>query len=340
MIQGDIHTERDRNLFEREFKDWLPSKIVDAHVHVFDKSALEPGFEFSSKNCYQKFGGQHSIEQYEELTDEMLPGIECSLLSFGHPMLEANLEKSAAYTGKISDNKRRFGLALVSPESNVDDVERWIRDYNLLGYKPYLDFVRRKPVDEIEAVDMLSVEQLELANQLGLVIVFHIPRSGRLADPINQRQMVELCEKYPNIKFIWAHIGRAYFMRNVVGYLDGIAQCPNAYIDTAMVNHAGVLEYAFKHFPQERILFGSDAPIAWLRGKSVEVNDQYAYLMGEDYEIGSVIYDKNHVVEFTSFFYEQLRGVKQAARNAKWSDEQLHRFFYKNAHTLLTSIRA
>ena len=64
----------------------------------------------------------------------------------------------------------------------------------------------------------------------------------------------------------------------------------------SIVNHPGVLEYTFNHFPRERLFFGSDAPISRLRGKSVEVNDQCACLMGEDYRIGTATYDVDRVV--------------------------------------------
>jgi hypothetical protein len=162
--------------------------------------------------------------------------------------------------------------------------------------------------------------------------MLHIPRPGRLADPVNQTQMVELCRLYPKAKIIFAHIGRAYYLKSVLGALEGIAACPNAYLDTAMINHEGVLEYAFSHFPRERILFGADAPFALLRGKSVEINDQYAYLLGENYAMGTAIYDAAHAVAFTTFFYEQLRGIKLAAQRAGLSRSEIKGFFFDNAH--------
>ncbi|MCK5803222.1 MAG: amidohydrolase family protein, partial [Lentisphaeria bacterium] len=211
-------------------------------------------------------------------------------------------------------------------------------DYGLVGYKPYRNFVTWKEAESVSIPDMLPEAQMEIANRLGLAIMLHIPRANRLADLDNQREMVALCNAYPNAKIIFAHVGRAYYMSNVRSFLDGIAACPNAWIDTAMVNHPGVLEYAFNHFPRKRILFGSDAPIAWLRGKSVEINNQYAYLMGEDYAIGSTIHDSEHAVEFTFFYYEMLRGAKEAAEKAGLSRQEIEDYFHGNAHRLLTDV--
>ena len=40
--------------------------------------------------------------------------------------------------------------------------------------------------------------------------MLHISRPARLKDPVNLAQLLEIEEKYPNVKLIVAHIGRAY----------------------------------------------------------------------------------------------------------------------------------
>ena len=332
------YKKSDMAVYETELKDFLPEKIFDAHVHLFDESCLPQGYEFPEKDCCRKFGGQFTLEHCLEYIRAMLPEQDFYLNSFGHPSQEFSLDSGAQYTGRVSDNKRYFGMAMVSPHDSIASVQKRISANRLIGYKPYLNFVDWKKKDEITIFDMLPDQQMEYADAGGLAVTLHIPRPGRLADHVNQQQMIELCRRYPNAKIIFAHIGRAYYLQNVTGYLDGIAGCPNAYIDTAMVNHEGVLEYAFNKFPRERILFGSDAPIALLRGKSVEINNQYAYLMGEDYQIGSTIYDAGHAVEFTSFYYEQLRAIKLAAGRAGLSSTEVENIFWGNAFRLFSQI--
>ncbi|MBU8902040.1 MAG: amidohydrolase [Victivallales bacterium] len=334
-----VFNESDRSIYEKEFRDWLPEKIFDSHVHVFDENNFKPDYKLPGKSCYQKFNGTFTLEQCLEIVDVLLPDQEFSMNCFGTPDTEADLEAASKYTGKIADNKRIFGMALVSPKDKIETIKHRINDYGLIGYKPYRNFVDWMDYEAVTIFDMLSPEQMEFANEKGLAITLHIPKAARLADPSNQEQMVEICQRYPNAKIIFAHIGRAYFMNNVIGFLDKISKCDNAYIDTAMVNHPGVLEYAFNNFPRERIVFGSDVPIALLRGKSVEINNQYAYLMGEDYAIGSTIYDANKVVQFTTFFYEQLRGVKKAAQKVALSTKEIEDFFYNNINDLVTGIK-
>ncbi|MBO4405996.1 MAG: amidohydrolase family protein, partial [Alphaproteobacteria bacterium] len=87
----------------------------------------------------------------------------------------------------------------------------------LIGYKPYWNFVRDKEANDIRIFDMLPAPLLELADERRWIITLHISRAGRLADPVNQRDMVEACRRYPNITFIYAHIGRC--IRKISGKL-------------------------------------------------------------------------------------------------------------------------
>lgn len=333
-------TDRDRACWNDELVPWLPTRIFDAHVHAFELASFPPGFAFPPRNCYHKFGGQHTVAQCLEVASLLLPGIDFGMLCFGTPHAETDRDEAARYSGATADNERIFGMTMVSPEDPIAEVERRIREYGLVGYKPYRNFVTWRDAEDVSIPDMLPAEQMAVADRLGLAITLHIPHAARLADPDNQRELVNLCRTYPNAKIIIAHIGRAYYLSNVVGYLDGLAPLPNAYLDLAMVNHPGVLEHAFRNFPTERILFGSDAPIAWLRGKSVEINNQYAYLMGENYAIGTTIHDAEQAVEFTFFYYEMLRGIRLAAERANLSRKQVEGIFADNAYGLLAGIRA
>jgi predicted TIM-barrel fold metal-dependent hydrolase len=331
-------TEADRRIYELELKGFLPSRIFDAHVHMLDRTCLRPGYQYPPRSIMAKVGGVFTMEQCQAWARAILPDKEYHSNSFGNPSFDSDLDASAAYSGRIADNRRSFAMALVAPRDSREAVIRRVEKNRLIGYKPYLDFVEGKGKADITIHDMLPAPQMEAADERGLAITLHIPRPGRLADPVNQAQMVEICRRYPRAKIIFAHIGRAYYLQNIIGMLEGIAACPNAYVDTAMVNHEGVLEHTFRHFPRDRILFGSDAPVACLHGKSVEINNQYAYLMAEDYEIGTSIVDDRHAVTFTTFFHEQLRGIKLAAERAGLSRSEIEDFFFNNAHRLFSGV--
>lgn len=335
MVDFNNH---DLCIFQQELNDFLPEKIFDCHVHVFEKASFSG--EIPPTDFRQKFGGEFTFEMCDQYLGTLLPNRKIAYNSFGLPDRVTNRNLADRYVGAHCDNINRFGMALTSPYDVLDQLSKRVKDNHLIGYKPYWNMVDNRKPGEITIFDMFSQDSLEWANQEKLAITLHIPRSGRLADPVNQKDMVEICRRYPGIKFIFAHIGRAYYLSNVVGFLEGVAQMSNAWIDTAMVNHEGVLEYAFHAFPRDRILFGSDAPIAFLRGKSIEVNNQYAYLMGENYAIGSTIFDTLSTLKYATFYYEQLRGLKLAMNRARLSGKEIENIFYNNSNRLFTGIKS
>ena len=327
-------TEIDRKIYAEELSPRLPEKILDSHVHIWSKKDFPAGFSFPAKDCCNRFGGEFTIPQWREIMAELLPEQQVFLNCFGTPHAAADRTQLPAGAGEND-----FVNLLISPDDPAEKVEELLDAGGAVGVKPYLNYAAQvfgKKDNDVEIFDMLSKEQLAMLNRKKMAVTLHIPRSARFADPVNQKQMIELCETYPDIRIIFAHIGRAYYMRNIrESNIDDFVRFPNVYFDTAMLNHEGILNYTFDHFPAERILFGSDSPIALLRGKSVEINNQYAYLMAEDYEIGTVIKDTCNMVKFTTFFYEELRAVINTAPAG-----QLENVFYNNANKLFRSIKA
>ena len=303
------------------------------------KTDFPADYVHSPTSVLSKFGCQVTLDDCRDWMETILPEQRFSLNAFGFPDMAVDRGASAAYLGGIVDNETCFGMALVGSDDTADTLRRRLAENHLIGLKPYQDMVTTKPADAIEVDDLLTTEQLALAEELGLAITFHIPGIRRLADDNNRAQMVAMCRRWKNATFIFAHIGRAYWISNIEGHLAELADCPNAYFDMSMITHNEVMTYAFKHFPRERMLFGTDTPISVLKGKSVEINNDYAYLIAEDYRFGTTIHDPQSTVTFTLFFYEQLRSIKRAAAAANWSRRDVERFFHTNAYELLKGIR-
>ena len=76
--------EIDRQVYDEELREFLPERVFDAHVHLLDRSCLMPGYEFPPRNCFSKFGGAFTVEQYLEWTSAMMPDQEVCLNSFGN----------------------------------------------------------------------------------------------------------------------------------------------------------------------------------------------------------------------------------------------------------------
>jgi len=326
----DFITEHDRKVYREEFAGRLPAKIFDSHVHIILKRSYPADRGTETIDYVKPHGGEFTVRRFFEVCEELLPGVEMSLAGFGNPAMHIDRSDAANFG---ADNQRVFGLRLLSAYDPVEQVEADIRKYRLAGVKPYANMALETPGREVELLDFFTPEQLEMLNRLKLIAVVHIPRAMRLEDPLNRRQMKHLCEKYPDVTFIFAHIGRAYYQRCATNCVDEFVEFPNAWWDTAMINHEGVLRYTFDHFPAERILFGTDAPIAFLHGKSIEIDNQYAYVTPEDFHSGTVLNDTTGKLQYVPFLYEQLRSVLAL----DLPRPVLEGFFFNNAHKLYTA---
>jgi hypothetical protein len=330
-------TEKSRNLqiFNKEISDFVPEKVLDFHVHVFKESCLpenDAGVELPGTRIRN-----YTIPELKEDMRKIYPGRECSAVVFGFPDREYDDDDNNRYVSEYSDHNNTFPLRLVRPEEDPSRLEADLKNMNFFGVKPYLNYVLGKQIEDIEIHDMLPPSVMEVVNALGLIVMLHIPRSGRLSDPVNQAQIVELAEDYPRSKIVLAHVGRAYYLSNIVGQLARIAPLENLYCDIAMVNHWEVLEYLFLNFDRERILYATDLPISVCGGKSVEINNQYTYVTSKPW--GLSISDEHQKIVFTSFIYEEIRAIKKAFHNCGLKEPFLEDLFFRNGHTLLQSVK-
>ena len=325
--------ERNRKIFDDEFDAFLPKRILDFHVHVFNEGVLPENEQYS---C-----GGHPITKYDyddlsEDLDACFPERETLAVCFGMPIVGYDRARNNAYLAKESDGRRFFPLRLFDPkEDTPDSLRRDLEGRAFFGLKPYPDYVRKPNVNDAEIREMLPDWAMEIVDERGMIVMLHIPRRARLADPVNQKQIVALCAAYPNAKIVLAHIGRAYFFRNVLGNLEALKDIPNLYFDLAMLNHGEVIAHLFEQVPVERILYGSDIPIALAPGKSVEINDQYTYVTPVPWALS--ISDEHKKLVFTSFLYEELRAIKKAVEVDGFGADFVEALFYGSGMALLSS---
>jgi hypothetical protein len=329
-------TEKERNLhiYNEEVRDFIPERLLDFHVHVFHDQSLkndDPGFPLPGTRIRS-----YTIPELMGDMEKIYPGKRCAAVVFGFPDLKYNADVNNRYIAENCDCRSVFPFRLLKPEEDPEVVEGELVSMGFLGVKPYLNYVQGKPIQEIEIHDMLPAGIMEVIDRLGLMVMLHIPRKDRLADPVNQEQIVQIATSYPNARIILAHIGRAYYLSNIVGQLERIRDFPNVYCDTAMVNHWEVLEYLFTHFDRKRILYGTDLPIAVCGGKSVEINDQYTYVTSEPWFLS--ISDDHGKLVFTSFIYEQIRAIRKAAQRTGLGGTFLEDLFYNNGATLIGKV--
>lgn len=125
------------------------------------------------------------------------------------------------------------GLILVSPQSKKESVEEYLKNKQIIGFKPYHVFSSQKPT-QIASIESYLPDWLwEKADSLGLVITLHIVKDKVLADTDNQAYIVEKCRKYSNAKLILAHAARGFHAQYTAKGLTGLRGLENIWFDTS-----------------------------------------------------------------------------------------------------------
>ena len=335
LRKADCTDAENLKIYREELEEFLPEKILDFHVHLKPKEVMSEDYikNYPFKETYET--SSYTLEEFRNDMNLNLEGKDISAVCFGFPLVEYDFNLGNRYIAKKCDSNRFFPLRMISPYEDIQKVESEIKENRFLGYKPYLSFVEKAP-EEVELLDMITPAQLELADEMGLIIMLHIPRKLRLADPLNLKQIKTVSKKYPNSRIVIAHTGRAYYLKNIVGNIEQIADFENVYIDLAMLNNWEVIEYLFNHFDRARILYGTDMPIAIMPGKSVEINNQYSYITPHKWRLS--IQDVEEKIKYTSFLYEEIRAIKKASQRANLSKREIQNIFYFNGGKLLDEI--
>jgi hypothetical protein len=330
-------TQHERNLtiFQNELDEFLPERLVDFHIHIFP-----PGTTGDDMFCCAGHDlPAYTLDDLARDMAELYPGRETAGVVFGLPYPGYDRALNNRYIAGGCDGRTSYGLRLLDPlEDTAEGLASDLRSGAFLGVKPYLDYVRKENPNEVEVPEMLPDWAMEVVNDLGLAVMLHIPRKGRLADPLNKRQVRELCRRFPQARIVLAHIGRAYYPANIIGHIEDYLGHDNLYADLAMLNNWEVLEYAFAQFPEDKLLYGTDLPIAVAPGKAVEINDQYTYVTPVPWKLA--ISDEHGRLTFTSFVYEELRAVKKACQRLGKPRSFVERLFHRNADNLIAEITA
>ncbi len=339
-------TPLDRQIYEQELKDFLPDKIIDIHTHVWKRSIRGTEEQTNGKKRTVSWpamvAAEDPVEDLQETYRLMFPGKQVSALMFASCHDRRTLQACNDY---VADCSRRTGfpaLYYARPEQSADEIEMQIRAGGFLGLKSYLDLSPAYlPEPEIRVFDFFPPHQLERLNALGGIMMLHLPRPGRLRDPVNLAQILEIKQRYPNILLIVAHIGRAYCEADVGNAFSVLQDSADLLFDFS----ANCCQYAMERLLDAvgpgRIMFGSDLPILRMRTKRIVENDTYINCVPPGL-YGDVSQDR-HMREvseadgkkLTFFMYEELLAFKRASQRAGLSRADLDGVFYGNSRRIL-----
>lgn len=341
-------TEYDKKIWEEELRDFLPEKIIDIHTHVYKREFFDPA-AVGKKSAgvvtwTSAVAKENPIEDLDETYKLMFPGKQVKALMFVSG--KTGLDKNNAY---LSEKAKEYGwpaLYYSHPEQSADELEENIRRGGFLGVKCYLNKAPSYiPANEIRIFDFFPKHQLARLNEMGAICMCHIPRDGRLKDPVNIHQILEIKKEFPRLRFIVAHVGRAYTREDVGDAFDLLTTAPDTMYDFS----ANCCEYAITEVIRrcgvKHVMFGTDMPVLRMRTHRIEENGTYVNLVPP-----GLYYDPHgdpHLREvseeegkrITFFAYEELLAFKRAAKTLGLTREDVEDIMYNNANALIEGAR-
>ncbi|MBO5077076.1 MAG: amidohydrolase [Clostridia bacterium] len=344
-------TENDKRIYETELKDFLPPKIIDIHTHVWLDSLTvpRPKDEVRRQVVWPDLVARdNSIEDLQETYRLLFPDKEVSALMFISRV--HSVESAKANNAYLAGASRRSGwpaLYYSHPTQSADELEARIREGGFLGLKSYLSLSPAYlPEAEIRIFDFFPKNQLKRMDELGAIVMLHIPRNGRLKDPVNLEQILEIKREFPHIRLIIAHVGRAYTYGDVGNaFTDYLCKAPDLMYDFS----ANCCEYAIteviRHAGPKHVMYGTDMPILRMRTHRIEENGTYINLVppglygdpSQDRHLREVSAEEAEKITF--FVYEELLAFKRACTTLGMTKADVADMMYNNAYELIEGAR-
>ncbi len=334
----------DKKFYNERLRDFLPEKIIDIHTHVWlDRMVTHTTDELAKVVSWpSKIAKDNSIEDLLETYELLFPDKSVSPMTFSNVIDKNSMDKMNAYVAQCAETYNLPSLAFTQPDWDAEKFETIVTQGGFLGAKVYLTFSANCiPTNEIRIFDFLPHHQLDVLNRHNWIVMLHIPRDKRLRDPLNLAQMLEIENRYPNIKLIIAHVGRAYCPEDIGNAFEVLADTKNMMFDFSANTNTEVFEKLIKAVGAKRIMFGSDMPITRMRMRRICENGHYINVVPKGL-YGDISADKNmrEVVgkeaEHLSFFiYEEIDAFRRAAERTKLSRVDIEDVFYNNAQEII-----
>ena len=228
---------------------------IDFHTHAFSEKIAEKAMKNLS-----------AVSEMNPCTDGTV-GDLCSLLKsrgIDEAVLLPVATKPAQHEiinswAQSVNNKNgiyAFGSVYPKSEEAVEEVDR-IKNRGLYGVKLHPDY------QNFTADDESIYPVYEKCSELGLPVVFHAGYDPLSPDFIhgNPEDFVRICENFPDLRVILAHLGGMHRWDIVERLLAG--RFENLWLDTAVIAGeigADIFSRIVKKHGADRILFASDCP--------------------------------------------------------------------------------
>ena len=338
-----------KSFYEQRVSPFLPDKILDFHAHIWKADqwlGSENSGAVTSSDAFGKFETakymvtktQYTMQQLKSDLSDIFPDKECSAVCFGQPTPAVHIDKTNEYVKNSAEDGRYFPLLVCGGGCvSADTIYSSVTAGGFYGYKVFLNWVGND-YGKVTVDDMLLPDEMDIANELGLIVLLHVPRSLRLADPEIGAGVRKLAKQYPKAKIVLAHCGRCYDPYHMRQAISNVADLENVSMDTSMVMDAVSITLALREMGAGRFVYATDLPVAAMKGRRVTVKDHWVDLVLDEYEKSDFRVLSNNM-SAAYMAHEIAIAVEHAANLAGLSESQLNGIFYDNGIGLLQSVK-
>ncbi|MEW5816728.1 MAG: amidohydrolase family protein [Spirochaetota bacterium] len=339
MTETEHYETIDMPFYHNEIKPLLPDEVLDFHAHIWSKKHWKTvPFEDGSPGAnYMVAATEYPVEQLLADSSRILPGKTYKAVCFGYPAPAADIGLTNNYTATAVENRNLFPLMLAGKGlSSAELLEKELIGKGFYGYKVFLNWFGDN-YGNISIEDMLSEVEMKIADKYRLIVLLHVPQSGRLTDPVIQAGVKRLSGEYPEARIVLAHCGRCYLPDQMKNAVKAIKNLDNVYLDSSMVMEPLTLQILLEEIDSSRFVFGTDFPIPSMRGRRVYVMDHWVDLVLTGCEESAFrVQSDNFRASF--MVYEIILAIRRAAERLKLSEKKLKEIFYENGMKLLETV--
>ncbi len=335
-------------LFYEKHLDYLPPRIIDIHTHIWLGAHRQISTVARRGPTWPgRVAAENPIADLLETYRRMFPRQTVTPVIFGPATQEYDLDRSNQYVSQAAAQQGLSSFLVTTPAWTAQELEARVVEGGFLGLKPYLEWAPPHiPSDDISIFDFLPRYHLEVADAHGWIVMLHIPRRGRLRDPLNLEMMLEIEHRYPNVRLVIAHIGRAYCPEDVGDAFDILKDARRMHFDFCANTSAYAMEQLLRAVGPKRVVFGSDLPIVRMRMRRICESGSYVNLVppglygdvSDDTHMREVSEEEGSQLSF--FMYEELLAFRQAAELVGLSAEDIADVMYNNAARLIAGAGA
>lgn len=335
----DIELE---TFYQKEIAPVLPPRVLDFHAHTWTSDHWKEKPWDTGKD-----GGRYMVtDAFYPPTQVLADGQACfpdrvyEAVCFGYPTPAVNWEQDTAYVAQAArDHAQLWPLVLGGPALGItrERYEQVLDEGGFYGFKIFLNWYG-DDYGNMRIEDMVGPIERALANERGLILLLHVPRSDRLADPDIQKGLQWLAHECPQAKIVLAHCGRCYLpaeMKAAIGCLRGLT---NVWMDTSMVMDPIVIQMALREIGPQKILFATDFPVAAMRGRRVRVLDHWVDVVLKGYP-DSAWRVSSDAIRAGYMTWEIVLAIRWAADMCGLSDVERDGIFYQYGMDLLRSVK-